>query len=170
MTYVDLAIIHDPTLGQIAPVDWGDQIRDNLQFLANPPSCKVKRGSPQLLPNNVHTAVTWDQEDWDTDVMHDNATNNARLTVKTAGRYAVWGVLDMESPTGTRFETLIKKNGSDLSLVERRGDGGAGPASSIYIEDMAAANDFYELWCFHNSAAAVNLHVRSRFGMRWVGL
>jgi hypothetical protein len=36
------------------------------------------------------TAIAWDAEDFDTDVMHDNSTNNTRLVCTLAGKYRVY--------------------------------------------------------------------------------
>lgn len=62
-------------------------IRDNMTTVGNPPRMKTRRSGTQSLTNNVITALTWDQEFYDTDTMHSTATNTQRGTVNTAGLY-----------------------------------------------------------------------------------
>lgn len=50
-----------------------------------PPICRVKRSGN--LNYTGGTDIAWNAEDYDTDSMHDNSTNNARITVTTAGVY-----------------------------------------------------------------------------------
>lgn len=55
--------------------------------------------------------VGWDYELYDNDNIHDNVTNNSRLTCKTAGLYAVGAVLPSSS---AGYITGLRKNGSTL--------------------------------------------------------
>ena len=52
-------------------------------------SCKVKKTSNQTITDSVFTIITWDDEEYDTDGMHSNVTNNSRITIQTAGKYHV---------------------------------------------------------------------------------
>jgi len=51
--------------------------------------CKVRDAAAISTDNNVVLVVPWDTEVYDTDGMHDNVTNNERITFKTAGKYLV---------------------------------------------------------------------------------
>lgn len=50
-----------------------------------PPMCKAIRSGN--LSYTSATAVAWNDEAFDTDGMHDNSTNNSRITINTAGIY-----------------------------------------------------------------------------------
>lgn len=57
--------------------------------LENPPACRVYHNANQSLPDNTLTIVAFNSERFDTNTMHDTATNNSRITFTTAGVYVV---------------------------------------------------------------------------------
>jgi hypothetical protein len=87
MPYVDPNTVHNPATGTVAPAAWGDTIRDDLEFLIDPPCCSVKASSAQSLTNGVTTALNAATENFDNNAMHSTVTNNSRITIQTAGRY-----------------------------------------------------------------------------------
>lgn len=52
-------------------------------------ACRVTRTAVQSIPDAVVTAVNFTTERFDNDGMHDNATNNTRITIIHAGIYVV---------------------------------------------------------------------------------
>jgi hypothetical protein len=96
MPYVDLNTIHNPATGTVAPASWGDQVRDNDEWLIDPPSCSVK-GSGDNIPNNTLTALTCDTELYDNSAMHSTVTNNTRITINTTGRYLFTATIQFAS-------------------------------------------------------------------------
>mgnify|MGYP001591350753 CR=1 FL=1 len=52
-------------------------------------SARAYNSGALTLVDGVGLLLTWDTEEFDTDTIHDNATNNSRLTCKTAGKYLV---------------------------------------------------------------------------------
>ena len=53
--------------------------------------CRVYNDSAIVTSNNTMTALTFNQERWDTDTMHDTSTNPGHLIAKTAGKYIISG-------------------------------------------------------------------------------
>lgn len=53
-------------------------------------SVKCYQSSPTSLTQNAFTKITFNEEQFDTDSMHDNSTNNTRITFNTAWKYMVW--------------------------------------------------------------------------------
>ena len=53
------------------------------------PRAKANRTAVQLIPLTTSTAVLWTAEDYDTDLIHDNAVNPSRFTCP-AGMGGVW--------------------------------------------------------------------------------
>lgn len=114
--YVDPQTIHNPAPASSPPASWGDALRDNLEFLIEPPSCRVKKTTvSQSIPHATNTAMEFnDADEWDTDDFHDPSTNNTRLTVPTglAGKYLVAANCCF-SPNATGVRTLgVRINGS----------------------------------------------------------
>jgi len=73
---------------------------------------RVTKSADQTLSNNTATAVAWDVETFDTDGLHDNVTNNSRLTAAITGKYLVGATLVyIENQTGGRG-VHVRKNGT----------------------------------------------------------
>ena len=72
--------------------------------------CRIYKSAGQSIGTTL-TAVTFDTESFDTDTMHDNVTNNTRITFTTAGYYEVNAQISTSSNAVARFN--IKLN--DLS-------------------------------------------------------
>ena len=73
------------TSGQILTATQMNGLGTNVNNYRVPPICRVKRSGN--LNYTGGTDIAWNAEDYDTDSMHDNSTNNARITVTTAGVY-----------------------------------------------------------------------------------
>lgn len=124
----------------------------------------VKRTTDQSIPNNSFTAVAWDGETYDTDSIHDTATNNSRLTVPagvTKIRLTSNITFDFNA-NGTR-QAEILKNGSAINA-----DGGArvhignqGTLPSFLNLDTAVLDvtpgDYFEIQVWQNSGGALGL-------------
>lgn len=172
MGFQDLLAIHNPTVLTVPPVTWGDQIRDNFDWLANPPSVRVARSTVLSVPTSSDTAINFNLEDWDTNVIHDNVTNNTRLTGKTAGKYHIWAKASLAAnATGDRRLTFYK-NGVILSPGQpHKGTVAANTGIHISIEEPMAVNDFVELLVWQDSGGNLDLHIAgTRFGMTLISL
>lgn len=99
MPYVDPNTISNPTTGQPILASWGDVVRDNLEFLINPPSCSVYHSTSQTLTTGVGASLSADSEHFDNDSMHSTSTNNTRITIQTPGRYLVFGAITFPNNT-----------------------------------------------------------------------
>lgn len=119
MPYVDPNTVHNPATGSVAPAAWGDVVRDNFEFLADPPQCSVRASAPQTITNNTLTVLTANTEFYDTDAMHSTVSNTSRITVQTAGRYSVEACVNWA--TGTTFI-----EGEDARLLNFLVDGTTG--------------------------------------------
>lgn len=103
MPYVDLNTIHNPATGTIAPASWGDQVRDDLEFLIDPPACSVFHSTVQSVAHGSWVPLLANSENYDNDGMHSTVSNTARITIATAGRYDVNGTISFAvNTTGNR--------------------------------------------------------------------
>lgn len=88
MAYADLAGVHDPSAGvNDATAAWGDQIRDNQEFLANMPHAHAYKGSVQAISDATSTTLLFDSERTDNDTIHSTSVNTGRFTCVTDGYY-----------------------------------------------------------------------------------
>lgn len=122
-------------------------------------SVRAKKSADTSINNDTTTLLTWDQEDFDTGSMHDNATNPSRLTALNAGKYIV-GVNIGWDPSGTgRRYVNVRKNGTTTV-----GELISSPQMSAVFDltqqlttlvDMAA-NDYVETLVLQTSGGALN--------------
>lgn len=80
---------------------------------------QVRNSSNQGLSNgNVWTLLSFDTEDYDDLAIHDNTTNNSRLTVAETGVYLIELVVAVISPTNDHFGAAVFKNGNTDATFE----------------------------------------------------
>lgn len=91
-------------------------VRDAVDFLANPPLFVAYQTSAQALTANTWVALALDTEITDTYGAHSNTTNNSRYTAQVAGWYLVGGrwTAQANASAGTRG-TAINVNGSAVT-------------------------------------------------------
>lgn len=76
-------------------------------------ACRVTRTTAQSLPDASTATVNFDDEAFDTDGMHDVATNNSRITINEAGIYIVGFNGDLTAGTDyTRIVVTLVINGT----------------------------------------------------------
>jgi len=135
-------------------------IRDAMNFLLDPPGCQVLRSTAQSIPNATITAISFDQEDFDNDNIHNPASNPSRMTCVTPGRYLCAGSIPYDVGTTGVREARILKNGVGTGINGSRylisAPGGAAMvASTPVIEVALLAGDFLELVAFQTNGGAL---------------
>jgi len=118
-------------------------------------SARVYNSASISVASGTWTALTFNSELWDTDNIHDTATNTGRLTAKTPGKYLIYATLRFE-PDNTGVRRLhIYLNGRSIAqqstdaLVEGRTN------LAIATHYNLAANDYVELVVYQNSGRAL---------------
>lgn len=149
-------------------------IRDNVTFLANPPACRVYHNAAQSIANAAETPVAFNSERFDTDSMHDTATNNTRITFNTAGIYVVTFSGQWASDVDGIRQATIKLNGAThLAFDVRPALSGTYGFHVSTVYKFAAAS-YVEATVFHVAGAALNLNSGAdytpEFSAVWVGL
>lgn len=98
-------------------------------------------------------AIPLDQEAFDTDTLHDNATNNTRLTAAIAGKYLIAaGINYPANATGVRL-LRVRLNGTDI-MGDNIQDGltsGNGNRMTFVLMVSLIAGDYIELMAFQTS-------------------
>jgi len=69
-----------------------EQLRDNMLFVNAFHGVKVFKSGDQTVSSGNNDLVTWNNEVFDTDGMHDNVTTNSRFTIP-AGLSGYWRVI-----------------------------------------------------------------------------
>lgn len=153
---------------------------NNIAFLANPPSCRVFHNANQSLTNNTEATVAFNSERYDsTGTMHDNASNNSRITLPVAGVYVVTfaGVIEADNDYNYMY-AYIRLNGSTILAITTLGaltDAGVSPSLNVTTTYKFAASDYVEVRIAqkNTSAGAHNLaslaNYSPEFGATWIG-
>lgn len=126
--------------------------------------CRVYRDTDVGIANNAWTGVPFVTEDFDPDVMHDNASNTTRITIPTggAGYYIATGQIRFAANgTGSRGIRFLK-NGATSSAL---GGGQFDPSANASIDHginissgivKLSAGDYLEMQAFQNSGGSLN--------------
>lgn len=166
----------DPVTGQIAPVTWGDAVRDDLGFLANTPYAIASRNSAQSIGNAAWTLVTFTVEDRDTDTMFSTGTGD-RITVVTAGLYHVGFQVGFPlNATGLRGAQVCVGVVADTGSVARdvrQPTTGADAAMNVSALVPLTAGQTLSFQVYQSSGGPLNLDIPSNGAVpkamvRWV--
>lgn len=134
-------------------------------------ACSVFSSGTLGVNNTTWTTVAWNQEEFDTDNIHDNVTNNSRLTCKTAGNYLAWGTIDFGTNVTGGRQSALAKNGSRISPYFGGGTvGSAGVAvraPGLYAVTLAV-NDYLEFHVYQDSGGSITAQ-GINFGMAKIG-
>lgn len=127
----------------------------------------VYKTAAQSISNNTNTALTFTNENFDTDGIHSNTTNTSRFTIPT-GKGGKWlftaAVTFAGNATGYRQITIQKNasvNSEVYNLVTTVGSGS--PSMGISFIADAVATDYFELYCKQNSGGALNVEGDASF-------
>jgi len=102
--------------------------------------------------------------------MHDNATNDSRLTAPIDGIYEITAQIQWQAALASEHELIIRRNGSaDIALTA---DNTSGGGQSATTQVQLHAGDYVEAFVFQESADGVNVEIDSEsspeFGMTWL--
>ena len=121
-------------------------------------SARATHSANQSIANNTVTNLALNSEDYDTDGMHDTATNNERLTFKTVGKYLVIGTNRWAPASSGRMLLQIFGSAANDVIAE---DERAPSITDETIQQAAiildvAVNDYVYLRVTQNSGGALN--------------
>lgn len=117
-----------------------------------PEGAKVRNSSNQTISTATVTSINLNTEIWDTDNMHDNSTNNSRLTANTAGIYLVIGEVSWESNASGSRVLRIYLNGDKMiadNIVESSKSLVTAQITSVIVS--MKANDYVEMKVYQDS-------------------
>jgi hypothetical protein len=135
-------------------------LRDNTNFLNDPPAVLTTRQSNLNIATGTETSVAFNAADiYDTDTMHDPVTNNTRLTCNTAGVFFITGTIQFApAATGQRHARVFLNATTELageSLLSP--DAGHPTRLTVSIQWKLAVTDFVELQVIQASGAGLSI-------------
>lgn len=152
----DLLMIYDDSATALRKMTKSNLVAGLSQ--TSPKRARVYKDANQSVNSGVNTTITFNQETFDNDSMHDNVTNNSRITATTAGLYLLKAQVAFASnATGVR-EIFFMKNGS-LALASAYQPALNGDRTVLQITTLveAAATDYFEVQANQGSGGALNI-------------
>jgi hypothetical protein len=126
-------------------------------------SVRVRHSVDQSITDTTWTVLAFNTEAFDTDTMHDNVTNNSRLTATTAGKYLIIGLVEWQANvTGVRG-FRITKNGTTIIAAANGLPNSAADDHQRHISTIIdmAATDYVTLSVLQKSGGALNVQGNS---------
>lgn len=148
MAYADLATIQDTDPGDILTAAWCDQVRDNGEFLIDPPVCSVYASSSQTVPTATMTVLTADGENFDNDSMHSTSSNTSRITIQTAGRYLLIATAIFATGSADERNVQFYVNGTTALEGTKVNANASGSQNTVITTSRSyvfAENDYVEV-------------------------
>lgn len=129
---------------------------DLLLESAESMGCRLGSTVDIATATGVTRTVPFDKEYWDIDDMHDNVTNNTRITFNHQGRYVVGGNVDFEiNAAGFRILAIVKNGVTTLAIDHRPPIAGQLVMCHVSTCDYFNRGDYIELFVTQNSGAAL---------------
>jgi hypothetical protein len=125
----------------------------------NVPCARVYRDAAISVTSGTTFGLSFNQERFDTDNIHDSAVNPGRLTCKTPGVYQISGTVEWAAnATGLR-DLYIRLNQSFFIAQTRLHNPNGTDLSYMTISTLwrMILNDYVELSVFQNAGTGVNI-------------
>jgi hypothetical protein len=140
------------------------------------PAARVTHSTAQSIPDFPPGAtLAFNTERYDTASIHDNATNNSRLTAPVTGIYAVTAEVDWTpNATGTRELTLMKNGSTFIADDDRDGISVVfgGQSQSVTAQVRLVAGDYVEVGVLQTSGGSLNVmsagETSPEFSLTWL--
>ena len=134
------------------------EIKDSVNFLNGAPAARAYHSIAQSIGNAAWTIVAFNSERFDNYAMHDNATNNSRITVVTGGVYLLTTrVSYAANGTGTRLLDVYQSGLSVDTFGPIAGNGTHGNHLAMTTVSKAVAGDYFQVATYQDSTVALNV-------------
>jgi len=168
-------MITDIDAGKVSSVVAGTNITVDSTDPKNPivkglflPGARVFNSVDQSVANT--TIVAFDSERWDTDNIHDNVTNNSRLTCNTPGKYLITfhGRL---TGAASSMAFQIYLNGATIIAYSTSLNASSGDTMTISTIYDLAANDYVQIRVVGNATVTLShaANYSAEFMMQRIG-
>lgn len=131
---------------------------------------RVYNDAATTLTTGVVTILTFNQERFDTDSIHDTSSNSSRLTCKTAGVYAIYGSASFAANATGMRQLFIRLNGT-TNIAPAQSPAATFGRTHIWITTVynLAVNGYVELTAFQDSGGNLTVdyigNTSPEFGM-----
>jgi len=153
------------TVPNPALTDWVPLWNLAAPGVVSQPGARVYRTTNQTIPNVTSTAILFDAERFDTENIHDTATNTDRLTCRTPGKYLIIGQVEWAVVTAGERLVWIESNGS-VAQGRVRALAGGNTTQPTQIASTILdlqVGDYVRLLVYQDSGAGLNVTAAPNF-------
>lgn len=166
------AFAHDPTTGQAIPASWGDQVVDNVDYLATDhPHCIIFESTPQTVTTGTTgEALTSNEETSDIGGMHSTVSNTELITIPSGegGLYTISATVTYAAnATGIRQLVLEFNATTQVTLQKVDACSSGSTVLNGNITRNMAAGDTVSVWAIQTSGGDLGCTMTD-FSVRWV--
>lgn len=128
------------------------------QTLSVPPLCRAFHAAALGIVNNTTTAVGMNSENYDTESMHSTTVNPSRITISTAGVYALSaGVTWDINAVGIRVINLRINGATNIAYASQTNNGASNfTEQTVSTQYSLAAADYVEFTVYQSSGVGLN--------------
>lgn len=141
-------------------LELGREVRNNSPTYPPTITCWVYTTTATTFAQNTLLSIPFNQERYDTASMHDNTTNNSRITVPSAWYYLITGTVTFwVNWAGTTASVQLLRNWSttyDFNRINANPNSGEF-CFKICTQVECAANDYLELYIYNDFGGNVTL-------------
>jgi hypothetical protein len=117
-------------------------------------SCRLTKSASQALTTAIATIISWNQESYDTDNMHDIVTNNSRITFNTTGKYFVASCIKFTAAISSGAYAELLLNGTTVIAAQSlQAPGSDIPSITVGTIYNFTSGDYLEVRVRHNSGS-----------------
>ena len=166
-------VLSGPASGASAVSTYRSLVKADLPIV---PACRARRTTDQAIADVTTTIMAFDAELFDTDTIHDNVTNNSRLTCRTAGVYIISATVQWEVDAVGLRGIYILHNGATVIADNQTlavTDAATSTNQTISAIYSLAVNDYVELQVRQASGGSLDVQTAGNYSpefmMAWVG-
>jgi hypothetical protein len=129
----------------VRSADW-NTVLDNLQFLADPPRCAVRKTSSQSIPTSSDTTLTWDEDPWAAQHGMWSAQSPSKIVIPRAGVYRIICSVLWAGTTSQdlSFRRIFLQRGAQGGPIRLRGS--SSRATNPHEHQLIAEANLAEGW------------------------
>lgn len=175
-TYIDPQSVNNPTAGATLPAAWGDTVRNDIEFLIDPPGVVLTASASQNITNSTWTELSFTGSTLrDTDGFHQTAEHMA-VPTGFGGWYWAGGSVGWPANPNNNRGIAVYVNGTAYHVsVAPASAGSDGSHRSIgNVPVQLSAGDYVAIRVYQTSGgdigtAAISGSVYARAWLSWMG-
>lgn len=154
--------------------DWNTYVRDNLLYLYQRPSCKVRRTSAQgvmTVQDSTLTTILWGEDAWDTHADMWASGSPGVVTLTRAGIYLIVAHVQWDSNNVNKRSLALYKNDGATALDKVDQPASSPTEQQLTVVSNFAANDYIDLRAYQTSGAQREIGTdRTDMAVTWLGV